>query len=598
MKIKHILTCQEPIPIFIYASQQYKRPMASCNNVLRLTLHITATVFGIAFLISTAAGQRRLDGRVITTDSIPVHNAIVHLRLQEDTTKYFRTLTDSEGRFTFLLTNVESMGTVKDFALHPNFPNPFSSSTTISFSISHGEPVTLRIHDLLGRQVRTLVSQQLEAGSYRVDWDGRDEATKQLSQGAYVSVLQTKNGIATGRLMLSGERQSGKPKTGLTRIGDVVRLGKSASLQQVSIDVRDTTAALPRFLSRTDLSYSFESDTSVTIIVDYGGWEDLGSPTKDVHTLFLDEPYLYACAGKYGLWRRNIESLTPWEFLGLSDTALDRGGVMDVDAYGADILVAYSGRHLDYNIDSTVAAWRSKDNGRTWFRSDGGIPNTFDPTHKQSMLTKLRRSPHTKDTIVALYLSAARYRSTNRGESWILLHGNTAIIAPWAFLKWNPYRRGEIWIWGATGVDFTPFIAVLEEFGNRGRSINGLGRGGAPLIFDPQNPDRLFYAWYTLNETKDGGVSWTGYYPPIVGGQQLNLTEGTENPLSRNMALFAVSKSDPPHLAFILLRDMDANNYRFLTRVPSVGNNLVVDRRNYLYWNWAGQIQRLSIKEY
>ncbi len=570
--------------------------MGSCHNVLRLTLHLTATAFVIAVLFSTATAQRRLDGRVITTDSIPVHNAIVHLRLQEDTTKYFRTLTDSEGRFTFLLTNVESMGTVKDFALHPNFPNPFSSSTTISFSISHGEPVTLRIHDLLGRQVRTLVSQQLEAGSYRVDWDGRDEATKQLSQGAYVSVLQTKNGIATGRLMLSGERQSGKPKTGLTRIGDVVRLGKSASLQQVLIDVRDTTAALPRFLSRTDPSYSFESDTSVTIIVDYGGWEDLGSPTKDVHTLFLDEPYLYACAGKYGLWRRDIEKLTPWEFLGLQDTTLKYGGVLDVDASGEDILVAYAGKYPK-DPDSSVAVWRSKDAGRTWFRSDSGIPITFEPSPKSSKLTKLRRSPHRGNTVIGLYFSAAMYRSIDSGYTWTLLRGRTDVTALDAYFKWNPHRSGEIWIWGLTGLEFFPFIGALEEYGERVRSINGSGRFGH-IFFNPNNPDHIFYTYYTLNETTDGGLSWKEYTPPAVGNEQLLLNEGKENSISGNMVLFAATKSDPPHKAYILLRDMYRNDYKFLTRVPTVGNNLVIDRRNYLYWNWAGQIQRLSIKEY
>ncbi len=571
--------------------------MVSCHNVLRLTLHLTATAFVIAVLFSTATAQRRLDGRVITTDSIPVHNAIVHLRLQEDTTKYFRTLTDSEGRFTFLLTNVESMGTVKDFALHPNFPNPFSSSTTISFSISHGEPVTLRIHDLLGRQVRTLVSQQLEAGSYRVDWDGRDEATKQLSQGAYVSVLQTKNGIATGRLMLSGERQSGKPKTGLTRIGDVVRLGKSASLQQVLIDVRDTTAALPRFLSRTDLSYSFESDTSVTIIVDYGGWEDLNFPVKGVRRLFLDDPFLYVCAGQYGLWRRDVDKLTPWEYLGLGDTTPNMGdGVLDVDASGSDILVAYYGRNV-LNLDSAVAVWRSTDGGKNWMRADSGITNTIDPGLELNLITTVKRSPHKRNIVLAQYMDAALYKSIDAGISWTMLRGSRGIFANYGAMRWNPYSEGEIWEWGAHAVGITTFLNIYSDYGAVPRTNIGTDRAG-PLAFNPKNKSHVFYARFDLLETRDGGITWYTHNDIKVMSYKVLALEVIENPQRNNLFVFAATRTTPPHKAFILVNQFDLSEYRVLTRLPTVGNNLIVDQRSYLYWNWAGIIQRMNIKDY
>jgi hypothetical protein len=70
----------------------------------------------------------------------------------------------------------------KDFTLYQNYPNPFNPSTKIKFQIplnkgggfSRGlsDVVTLKIYDILGREVATLVNEQLKPGTYEVDWDG------------------------------------------------------------------------------------------------------------------------------------------------------------------------------------------------------------------------------------------------------------------------------------------------------------------------------------------------------------------------------------------------------------------------------------------
>ncbi|MFH1009287.1 MAG: CotH kinase family protein [Candidatus Latescibacterota bacterium] len=73
------------------------------------------------------------------------------------------------------------------FALSQNFPNPFNSSTAIRYSLASRTPLrtTLKIHDLLGREVRTLVDRKQSAGVYEVVWDGRDAAGKEVSSGVY-----------------------------------------------------------------------------------------------------------------------------------------------------------------------------------------------------------------------------------------------------------------------------------------------------------------------------------------------------------------------------------------------------------------------------
>ncbi len=62
----------------------------------------------------------------------------------------------------------------KQFSLSQNYPNPFNPTTKIQFSISpsKGMDVKLIIYDVLGREVATLVNQQLKPGSYEVEWDG------------------------------------------------------------------------------------------------------------------------------------------------------------------------------------------------------------------------------------------------------------------------------------------------------------------------------------------------------------------------------------------------------------------------------------------
>ncbi len=63
------------------------------------------------------------------------------------------------------------------FVLHPNYPNPFNPVTHVEFGLPHAAWVTLKIYDLLGREIKTLVNRRLEAGYHTVQWDGTDHVT-------------------------------------------------------------------------------------------------------------------------------------------------------------------------------------------------------------------------------------------------------------------------------------------------------------------------------------------------------------------------------------------------------------------------------------
>jgi hypothetical protein len=83
------------------------------------------------------------------------------------------------------------------FQLYQNYPNPFNPSTTISFSIPSKSFVTLKVYDLIGRELATLVSEELPAGNHSRQWIATG-----LSSGVYFYRLQTASFTQTRKLIL------------------------------------------------------------------------------------------------------------------------------------------------------------------------------------------------------------------------------------------------------------------------------------------------------------------------------------------------------------------------------------------------------------
>ena len=92
----------------------------------------------------------------------------------------------------------------KVFSLAQNSPNPFNPSTTISYSVPEGTSVqvTLKVYDIRGRLVRTLVDEVRQPGTYSVFWDGKDEAGCQVSSGVYLYRMQARDFVQTRKMVL------------------------------------------------------------------------------------------------------------------------------------------------------------------------------------------------------------------------------------------------------------------------------------------------------------------------------------------------------------------------------------------------------------
>ncbi len=86
---------------------------------------------------------------------------------------------------------------IKDYALAQNYPNPFNPVTIITYELPKEGMVTLKIFDILGNEVKTLVNEQKEMGSYTVQFDASS-----LASGTYVYQLRVNDFTSTKKMLL------------------------------------------------------------------------------------------------------------------------------------------------------------------------------------------------------------------------------------------------------------------------------------------------------------------------------------------------------------------------------------------------------------
>jgi hypothetical protein len=85
--------------------------------------------------------------------------------------------------------------------LGENFPNPFNPSTTIRYALSQDAHVTLRVYDMMGQLVKTLVDGVEQAGTNQAVWNGRNESGASVSSGIYIYRMTAGNFTATRRML-------------------------------------------------------------------------------------------------------------------------------------------------------------------------------------------------------------------------------------------------------------------------------------------------------------------------------------------------------------------------------------------------------------
>jgi hypothetical protein len=83
------------------------------------------------------------------------------------------------------------------FSLEQNYPNPFNPTTNINFNLPKNSFVSLKVYNIQGKEVATLVNDELPVGSYKADWNA-----SKMPSGVYVYILRVKNIILSHKMIL------------------------------------------------------------------------------------------------------------------------------------------------------------------------------------------------------------------------------------------------------------------------------------------------------------------------------------------------------------------------------------------------------------
>lgn len=146
-----------------------------------------------------------VEGRGTTTE--PSRYVFVDRNLQAGAYDYRLKQIDTDGAFEYSSVVSATVGLPTTFMLAQNFPNPFNPTTEIQYQLaaaenSGGTRTLLKIYNILGKEVRTLVDEEQAPGFYRISWDGRDDFGQRLASGIYIYRLQSGKFVATRKMAL------------------------------------------------------------------------------------------------------------------------------------------------------------------------------------------------------------------------------------------------------------------------------------------------------------------------------------------------------------------------------------------------------------
>jgi sugar lactone lactonase YvrE len=145
------------------------------------------------------------DGVCIDTIHVPVFPSNCNWGDADRKTLY---ITGGSSVYRYRLSSgIEERECISDepFGLNQNYPNPFNPSTKITYTIPSAEAgigLSLRVYDLLGREVITLIDGIVEAGEHSVQWDGTNSTGGKVESGIYLYRLKSNNGYVDTKKMI------------------------------------------------------------------------------------------------------------------------------------------------------------------------------------------------------------------------------------------------------------------------------------------------------------------------------------------------------------------------------------------------------------
>ena len=175
-------TSNVSINVIVDAHGQMTMPGGAIYQALRI--RETTTVNGVTSVSYSFLATNGANVTVSATDPNPPNSGTINADWYDWNTPF--------------TSDVEQIsGLPQDFNLSQNYPNPFNPSTKIEYSIPEASFVQLKVYDVLGNEVATLVDEEQSAGTYRADFSDSD-----LASGLYIAKLQAGNYSKTIKMSL------------------------------------------------------------------------------------------------------------------------------------------------------------------------------------------------------------------------------------------------------------------------------------------------------------------------------------------------------------------------------------------------------------
>lgn len=97
---------------------------------------------------------------------------------------------------------IELLNIPKTYGLSQNYPNPFNPVTTIKYQLPKESEVNMKVFNIMGQEVRTLVSRYQPAGYYQIVWDGRNNYRQEVASGVYIYHFRADKYVRTMKMII------------------------------------------------------------------------------------------------------------------------------------------------------------------------------------------------------------------------------------------------------------------------------------------------------------------------------------------------------------------------------------------------------------
>jgi glucuronoarabinoxylan endo-1,4-beta-xylanase len=209
----------------------------------------------------------------ISTSTAPVQNASVTFIDNSDTTRQFSALTNSSGQYSIRITTSVSQhdNQPKDFTLEQNYPNPFSSSTVISYKLDTASDALITIYDILGREVRKISTGSKPSGVHQVVWDGLNNSGERVSAGIYFYRLQEGGKTQVRKMILGTDTNNSVvplPQK-LSSQHSVMTKGLKVMLQsEFTVRIANTATTFPTIVPKQIDNVTVQNNATLDFTVD------------------------------------------------------------------------------------------------------------------------------------------------------------------------------------------------------------------------------------------------------------------------------------------------------------------------------------------